>query len=317
VGSDDRQPDLTGQLALDVSDLEFRYDGRQALRGVSFDVVPAEIFALLGPNGGGKTTLFRIVATLAPPGRGRVRVFGQDVVARPDVVRRWLGVVFQSPALDPRLTVAENLRHQGHLYGLRGDVLDARIADALARVGVSDRRDDLVLTLSGGLQRRAELAKALVHQPPLLLLDEPTTGLDPGARRDVWDHLRGRRDRDGVTVVLTTHLMDEAARSDRVGIIHEGRMVAVGRPDELTAAIGGDVLQVATADPGGLAARIRARFGVTANVIDDRIRIECDRGHEFITDLVEAFPGEIDAVTFGRPTLEDVFMQHTGRRLTS
>jgi ABC-2 type transport system ATP-binding protein len=301
--------------ALAVEDLRFRYGDREALRGVSFDVGEREIFALLGPNGGGKTTLFRIVTTLLPPAAGGVRVFGDDIVRSPDAVRRRLGVVFQSPALDPQLTIAENLRHQGHLYGLRGAVLEGRIADALARVGLEARRDDRVGMLSGGMQRRAELAKALVHRPPLFVLDEPTTGLDPGARRDVWDHLRRLRDRDGATVLLTTHLMDEAARCDRVAIIHEGRLVAIGAPETLTSAIGGDVIHVTARDPASLVPRIRARFGVAAELADDRIRIERDRGHEFITDLVEAFPGEIDAVSFGKPTLEDVFMQRTGRRL--
>lgn len=274
-----------------------------------------ECFALLGPNGGGKTTLFRIVSTLMPPTSGRVQVSGDDVVGRPEQVRRHLGVVFQAPALDVRLTVQENLKHQGHLYGLRGPTLAGRIADALGRVGLTDRARDVVQTLSGGLQRRAELAKALLHRPAVLLLDEPTTGLDPGARRDVWRHLEALRDRDGTTIVLTTHLMDEAARCDRVGIIHEGRLVAIGAPLALTAEIGGDVILVTAGDPVALAARVRARFGVTGDVVDQHLRIERDRAHEFVPELVEAFPGEIDAVTFGKPTLEDVFLHHTGRRL--
>ena len=301
--------------ALDVSTLTHRYGDRDALRGLSFSVPAGEIFGLLGPNGGGKTTLFRIVSTLMRPTSGQVLVFGDDVARRPDLVRRRLGVVFQSPALDVRLTVEENLTHQGHLYGLRGRPLAARLAGALERVGLGARARDLVGTLSGGLQRRTELAKALLHQPELLVLDEPTTGLDPGARRDVWRHLAALRERDGTTIVLTTHLMDEAARCDRVGIIHEGRLVAIGAPHALTAALGSDVITIATGDPAGLAARIGQRFGVRADVIDEDVRIERDRAHEFVPELVEAFPGEIEAVTFGKPTLEDVFMHHTGRRL--
>jgi len=302
-------------LALDVSSLRHRYGDREALRGITFSVPEGEIFSVLGPNGGGKTTLFRIVSTLIRPTSGAVLVTGDDVTREPHRVRRRLGVVFQSPALDVRLTVEENLRHQGHLYGLRGATLRGRVADALARVGLTDRRSDLVLTLSGGLQRRAELAKALLHRPAVLLLDEPTTGLDPGARRDVWHHLHGLRERDGTTVVLTTHLMDEAARCDRVAIVHEGQLVALGAPGDLTAAIGGDVILISTSNAGSLASRIADRFGVKAEVMDEQVRIERDAAHAFVPVLVEAFPGEIDAVTFGKPTLEDVFMHHTGRRL--
>jgi len=301
--------------ALEVTNLRHAYGDREALRGVSFSVTEGEVFGLLGPNGGGKTTLFRIVSTLMLPTSGGVRIAGDEVASRPDRVRRHLGVVFQAPALDVRLTVQENLKHQGHLYGLRGRVLAERIADAMARVGLSDRARDLVHTLSGGLQRRAELAKALLHRPALLVLDEPTTGLDPGARRDVWQHLLALRERDHTTIVLTTHLMDEAAKCDRVGIMHEGNLVALGTPAALTAAIGGDVILISSADPAALAARITGRFGVKAETIDEQVRIERDKAHEFVPSLVEAFPGEIDAVTFGKPTLEDVFMHHTGRRL--
>lgn len=301
--------------ALDVSNLHHRYGDREALRGLGFTVPAGEIFALLGPNGGGKTTLVRIISTLMRPTSGQVVVCGDDVVRQPGRVRHRLGVVFQAPALDVRLTVDENLTHQGHLYGLRGRPLAARIAEALERVGLGDRRRDLVQTLSGGLQRRAELAKALLHQPEVLVLDEPTTGLDPGARRDVWRHLLALRDRDATTIVLTTHLMDEAARCDRVGIIHEGRLVAIGAPQALTDALGADVITIAAGDPAGLATKVGARFGVRVDVMDEQLRIERDRAHEFVPEVVEAFPGEIDAVTFGKPTLEDVFMHYTGRRL--
>ena len=301
--------------ALEVIDLRHRYGDREALRGVSFSVAPGELFALLGPNGGGKTSLFRIVSTLMRPTGGSVRVLGDDVTSEPDRVRRRLGVVFQAPALDGRLTVGENLRHQGHLYGLSGRRLTERVARVLELVGLSGRIGDQVRTLSGGLQRRTELAKALLHSPPLLVLDEPTTGLDPGARREVWEHLDALRTGEGTTVVLTTHLMDEAARCDRVGILHEGRLVALDPPGALTASIGGDVILISAPDPAGLAGRITARFAVRADVVDDHVRIERDRAHAFVPALVEAFPGAIDAVTFGKPTLEDVFLHHTGRRL--
>jgi ABC-2 type transport system ATP-binding protein len=278
-------------------------------------VARGEVFGLLGPNGGGKTTLFKIVSTLLAPSEGTVRVFGEDVVRDPAAVRRRLGVVFQHPALDARLTVEENLRHQGHLYGLSGRALGERIGDVLSRVRLDDRRRDMVGTLSGGLQRRAEVAKALLHRPELLVLDEPSTGLDPSARRDIWQDLSELRLREGTSVILTTHLMEEAAGCDRVAILDQGRLVALGAPAALTAAIGGDVVLVTTRDAMGMAERVALRFDVKADVVNGKVRIERDRAHEFVTDLVEAFPGEIDAVAFGKPTLEDVFVHYTGRRL--
>ena len=311
-----RDVDAVRSVAVDVWHLGHRYAERRALSDVTFAVNRGEIFGLLGPNGGGKTTMFRIVSTLMLPAEGTVRVFGADVVTEPATARRSMGVVFQAPALDTRLTVVENLRHQGHLYGLHGAELTARIRDALGRVRLEDRANDLVARLSGGLQRRAELAKALLHRPPLLILDEPSTGLDPAARRDVWQHLQSLRERDGTTIMLTTHLMDEGASCDRVAILHEGRLVAMGEPELLTQDIGGDVILITARDPASLAGRMARRFDVRVEIVDDRLRIERARAHEFITDLVEAFPGEIDAVTFGKPTLEDVFVHHTGRRLT-
>jgi ABC-2 type transport system ATP-binding protein len=302
-------------VALSVDQLVHRYGDRTALAGVSFEVAPHEVFGLLGPNGGGKTTLFRIVSTLLTPTAGRVCVFGDDVVRAPARVRARLGVVFQSPAIDTRLTVRENLWHHGHLYGRRGRALAARIDEVLARLRLEDRADEFAGRLSGGLQRRTELAKAFLHAPRLLVLDEPTTGLDPGARRDVWEHLEQIRRDEGTTILLTTHLMDEGARADRVAILHRGRLVAVGTPDALTSAIGGDVVLVGTRDAVTLAARIHDRFGLDAEPEDGRVRMERPRAHEFVPELVETFPGEIDTVTVGKPTLDDVFAHYTGRRL--
>jgi ABC-2 type transport system ATP-binding protein len=300
--------------ALAVESLTHRFGDRLALDGVTFDVRPGEIFGLLGPNGGGKTTLFRIASTLLRPAGGLVRVFGTDAAAHPAAARARMGVVFQKPALDARLTVAENLRHQGHLYGLAGDKLKARADAVLAGVGLADRTGDMVGVLSGGLQRRVEVAKALLHQPDLLLLDEPSTGLDPTARRDIWQDLSRLRTERGTTVVLTTHLMEEAAACDRVAILDRGRLVACDTPAALVSSIGGDVVLVTTRDAPELAPRIAARFEVHAEVMDGRVRIERDQGHRFIAALVEAFPGEIDAVALGKPTLEDVFVHFTGRR---
>lgn len=272
------------------------------------------MFALLGPNGGGKTTLFRIVTTLLPTAADHVSVFGRDVATEAREVRRLMGVVFQSPALDGRLTVVENLTTHGRLYGLRGRQLGSRLSEALDLVGLADRTDDLVNTLSGGLQRRVEIAKALLPEPKLLVLDEPSTGLDPGARRELWGHLEDLRQALGTTVILTTHLMDEAAKSDRVAVLHEGRLVALGSPTDLIAEIDADVILVASTDAERLAKDISGSFQQAVNVVDGHVRIERVQGHTFISQLIEAFPEQIDGVTFGKPTLEDVFLHHTGQR---
>ena len=300
--------------ALDVDALSHQYGDRMALSDVAFSVDAGSIFALLGPNGGGKTTLFRLVTSTLPTTAGHIKVFGRDIAKDPRHARRLMGVVFQSPALDERLTVLENLRTHGHLYGMRGRSLSSRMTDVLELVGLDDRPNDLVSALSGGLQRRVEIAKALLPEPKVLVLDEPSTGLDPGARREIWDHLERLRRTLGTTVVLTTHLMDEAAKSDCVAVLHEGHLVALGPPRDLVAEIGGDVILVAAQDPEDLTQKIRSRFQQPVDIVDGQIRIERMKGHQFIPELVEAFPGQIESVSFGRPTLEDVFLHHTGQR---
>jgi ABC-2 type transport system ATP-binding protein len=300
--------------AVEVEDLRHLYGSRQALAGVSFRVSRGEIFGFLGPNGGGKTTLFKILSTLMPATGGTVRVLGRDLAREARAVRMRLGVVFQRPSLDPKLTVAENLRHHGHLYGLSGGALRNQAQGMLARLGLADRAADLVETLSGGLQRRTELAKGLLHRPDLLLLDEPSTGLDPGARRDFMAYLHKLRAEDGVTVLLTTHFIEEAERCDRVGIPQQGRLVATGTPEELKRRIGGDVVVVRAKDPEGLRRKIRDRFGAEPALVEGTLRLERPRGHEFARELVEAFSGEVQGVTFGKPTLEDVFIHLTGHR---
>ncbi len=286
-----------------------------ALKDVSFEVQGGEFFGLLGPNGGGKTTLFKILSTLLLPDSGTVCVAGFDVRSNPEDTRRHLGVAFQSPSLDKKLTAEENLRHHGHLYGLRGKELDKRIHLMLRRVGLEDRAHDLVETLSGGMARRVELAKTLLHAPELLLLDEPSTGLDPGARRDLWEQLKILRTRDGVTVLLTTHLMEEAAACDRLALLHRGQIVALGSPEQLTSEIGGDVVTVHTDNPQCLGEEIRKHFRCPTSVLDGTVRIEREAGHLFIPQLVETFPGRIQGISLGKPTLEDVFIHRTGHRL--
>jgi ABC-2 type transport system ATP-binding protein len=299
---------------ISVQNVVHRYDNRPALNGVSFDVGSAELFGLLGPNGSGKTTLFRILSTLMVPAGGRALILGHDVATDPASLRREIGVVFQAQSIDLKLTAAENLWHQGHLYGLHGSALKRRIEEMLSRVGLSDRAKEKAETFSGGMQRRLELAKGLLHHPSVLLLDEPTTGLDPGARRDLWQYLRMLRDEEKVTVIVTTHLMEEAERCDRLAILNEGKLVAMGTPTELKQEIGGDVIVVEAKDPEALAERIRLRFHLEVQVLDGKLRLERDNGHRFITDVVEAFPGEVEAISVSKPTLEDVFIRRTGHR---
>lgn len=298
-----------------VDALRHSYDGRIALDGVSFDVHHAEIFGLLGPNGSGKTTMFRILSTLMLPESGRAVIMGHDASKDPTGLRREIGVVFQAASLDVKLTARENLRHVGHLYGLKGKALEERIAETLARVGLADRADDPVETFSGGMMRRVELAKGLLHHPSVLLLDEPTTGLDPGARRDLWQYLAMLRDQEQVTIIVTTHLMEEAERCDRLAILSHGKLVALGTPSELKSEIGGDVILLEPReDAAALAAKIYVRFGLEAQVIEGKVRLEKDQGHRFVTEVMEAFPGEIQSISVSRPNLEDVFIHRTGHR---
>jgi ABC-2 type transport system ATP-binding protein len=301
-------------LPVAVESLTHRYGERTALNGISFTVNPGEIFGLLGPNGGGKTTLFRILSTLMRPSAGGVRVFGHDVVRERNAVRRRIGVVFQAPSLDRKLTVRENLRHQGHIFGLHGHDLRQRIDELLARLQIADRADERTEKLSGGLRRRVEIARGLLHRPELLLLDEPSTGLDPRVRREVGDYLEELRKQDGVTVLVTTHIMEEAERCDRLAILDHGNLVALDTPAALKDKVGGDVVTVGSRDPAKLAGLIEQRFRVKPSVVDQSLRIEWPRGHEFVPALIEAFPGEIDSVAVGKPTLEDVFIHLTGHR---
>lgn len=310
----DKSVQLTATPIISVRDIIHRYGTRTALNKVSFDVRPAELFGLLGPNGSGKTTLFRILSTLMVPTSGTAVIAGMDAVRDPSSLRRRIGVVFQAQSVDPKLTARENLWHQGHLYGLRGSQLKTRINEILTRVGLLDRASERVETFSGGMQRRIELAKGLLHHPQVLLLDEPTTGLDPGARRDLWQYLGILRDQERVSIIVTTHLMEEAERCDRLAILNEGNLVALGTPDSLMHEIGGDVILLEARNPQTLAGLIHDRFQVEATVMDNRVRIEIENGHRFVPDVVEAFPGEIQSLSVSKPTLEDVFIHRTGHR---
>lgn len=297
---------------IEIENLSHAYQERRALDNVSFDVSCGEIFGLLGPNGSGKTTLFRILSTLMPVTSGSVRIFGHDLATEVKAIRHLLGVVFQQPGLDAKLTVVENLRHQGHLYGLAGKTLRSRISELLEHFGLADRATERVEILSGGLQRRVEIAKAVLHSPRILLLDEPTSGLDVVVRRQLNDTLEVLARTGNILVLLTTHLLDDAEACDRVGILDTGKLVALGTPNELKAQVGGDVVLIESTNSGTLDAAIADRFDVSTVLMDNWLRIECKRGHQFARDVVAAFPNEIQSVRFGKPTLEDVFVKLTG-----
>ncbi len=299
---------------IQVMDLRHSYGKLAALKGISFDVQAGEILGLLGPNGSGKTTLFRILSTLMLPTGGHALISGFNAATHSDEVRRRIGVVFQAQSVDIKLTAAENLWHQGHLYGMHGAGLKARIQEMLARVGLADRARNRVETFSGGMRRRVELAKGLMHRPSVLLLDEPTTGLDPGARRDLWLYLEQVRTQERVSIIVTTHLMEEAEHCDRLAILNLGEIAGLGTPAGLRSEIGGDVIMIEAAHPASLALRVQERFKITATVLDGKIRMKSKDGLKFVTTLAETFPGEIQAVSISKPTLDDVFISRTGHR---
>ena len=307
-----QEPVLASRIA--VQDISHRYGERRALNQLSFEVHPGEIFGLLGPNGGGKTTLFRLLSTLLPLQSGSAEIAGLDLATQSEQIRTLIGVTFQSPSLDGKLTVLENLKHQAHLYGISGSLMHERIETVLAHLGLSDRKRDLAESLSGGLKRRVEIAKGLLHSPRILLLDEPSTGLDPGARHDLWKYLKQLQSENGVTILITTHLMEEAEHCDRLGILNRGELVACGTPDELRASVGGDCLTIQAEHPDELSSRISEQFGVTPQRINGSLRLEHPRGHEFLKDLIDAFPEAVTSVSLGKPTLEDVFIHETGHQ---
>ncbi len=304
-------------LAIQADGIEYSYATRRALAGVSFAVARAEMFGFLGPNGSGKTTLFRVLSTLLPVQAGLARVLGYDLSRETLAVRSRVGVVFQYPSVDLKLTVRENLVCHGHLFGIPRRELRERSAGMLELLGLIGRADEMVETLSGGLRRRVELAKALLHRPELLLLDEPTSGLDPSARREFLNHLDELRRRDGTTVVLTTHHTDEAERCECVAILDEGRLVACAPPQELKAGLGGDVLVLKTGTPERVQRRLAQDLKLKSHIVDGTVRIERPRAHEIICEVVDALGGEIHSLEFGRPTLEDVFVHVTGHRFVA
>lgn len=301
---------MTNRITVDK--LSHSYGTHCVLNNVSFSVSCGETLAFLGPNGSGKTTLFKILSTLMTPTSGNVNFLGHNLCNQPTEIRKLLGVVFQQPGLDVKLTVTENLRHHGHLYGLSGKKLKGRISTLLDRFGIIDRAKTLVDELSGGLQRRVEIAKAMLHSPRVLLLDEPSSGLDVGIRRQLNEYLTSLAEIDNILVLLTTHLMDDAELCKRVGILDSGNLVALETPDMLKSKIGGGVVLIESGDNEALRKIIAEKFGVTPIIVENGLRIECQKAHEFVRDVVAAYPDQIQSVRFGKPTLEDVFIKLTG-----
>ncbi|MDX2080222.1 MAG: ABC transporter ATP-binding protein [Terrimicrobiaceae bacterium] len=300
--------------AVTISGLVKAYGSHTVLPGLDLEIPTGEMFALLGPNGSGKTTLFRILATLLAPDQGSVSVGGFDVQRDPAGVRGVLGVVFQSPSLDRKLSIRENLRYAGALYNLHGTELRSRMDAALSALRLEEKADALVETLSGGQQRRTEIAKCLITQPKILLMDEPSTGLDPAARIDLWAVIAALRARTGLTVVFTSHLMDESEKADRVGILNAGRLAAAEAPANLLASAGPEVLRVATPDPQAVANWLRENR-LEPHALDNEVRVGSPDAHPLAARLTASLGQAVYSTTVAKPTLEDVFLFRTGARL--
>ena len=302
---------MTDTLAVQASAVQFAYGERQALRGVDFEVQKGAAFGFLGPNGSGKSTLFKLLSTLVPLQQGAVTMLGHDLGREAAAIRRRVGVVFQSPAVDKKLTVQENLRYGGLMLGLGGAELQQRIDACLESADLSDRRKDNVVDLSGGLRRRVEIAKCLLSQPELVLLDEASTGLDPAARREMWKVLRSQ---EGLTVLFTTHLMEEAAEADRLMLLDEGNVVAQGRPGELMEEVGGQVLELESAAAEQLQAQLKQELSVDATLLDQTLRMDGENVHELVPEIMKRYGDQVRRLQLAHPSLEDVFLHRTGKR---
>ncbi len=300
---------------VDVQSLIKRFGSVEAVSGVSFSVEEGELFGFLGPNGAGKSTTIKILCTLSKLTSGTALVNGFDVTTDPDDVRRSIGIIFQDPSLDDRLTAMENLNIHGRVYHLTGEERRERAGTLLNMVDLWDRRNDLVRTYSGGMKRRLEIARGLLHQPRVLFLDEPTVGLDPQTREHIWSYLDQLRQSTGTTIFLTTHYMDEAERCDRIAIIDYGKIVAEGTPNELKSQVGGDVISLHTADNALALRALYDQFGIEASQVDGTLRFEVESGEEFIPRLVLALSVPITSVNVRRPSLDDVFLRITGREI--
>jgi ABC-2 type transport system ATP-binding protein len=305
-------PPAGGESVVSVRGLVKRYGDVEAVAGIDFDVQRGETFGFLGPNGAGKSTTINMLCTLVRPTAGSATVAGHDVATRRHQVRRNIGLVFQDTTLDDYLTAERNLRFHAELYGVSKAVVGDRIHQVLDMVGLWERRGSPVRTFSGGMKRRLEIARGLLHSPKVLFLDEPTVGLDPQTRSSIWDYINELKRHEDITIFLTTHYMDEAENCDRIAIIDNGRIVALDSPDVLKASVGKDRVQLHTADDGAAIAALESRFGLSAAVHDGAVTFAVAGGEQFVPRLFAELGVPIRAVSVARPSLDDVFMSYTG-----
>ncbi len=288
------------------------YGEVQAVRGIDFEVAAGEVFGFLGPNGAGKTTTISMLCTLALPTSGEARVAGYDVVSARDDVRRNIGLVFQDPTLDGYLTAEENLRFHADLYGVPRAGLRERMREVLEMVGLWDRRESIVNTYSGGMRRRLEIGRGLLHSPRVLFLDEPTIGLDPQTRSSIWTYIQELKSREETTIFLTTHYMDEAEYCDRIAIMDQGRIVALDTPEALKASVGRDRVQIKTEDDEAAIAALKERLDIDAVIAEGEVTFSVAEGEQFVPRLFGELGVPITGVSVARPSLDDVFMSYTG-----
>jgi ABC-2 type transport system ATP-binding protein len=298
--------------AISVRDLVKSFGEVRAVKGVNFEVAMGEVFGFLGPNGAGKTTTINMLCTLAKPTSGEASVAGHDVVAERDDVRRNIGLVFQDPTLDGYLTAAQNLQLHAELYGVQSDLVVPRMRQVMEMVGLWDRKDSVVGTFSGGMRRRLEIARGLMHSPRVLFLDEPTIGLDPQTRRSIWTYIRELKEREEITIFMTTHYMDEAEWCDRIAIMDHGEIVALDSPDALKAGVGTDRVTIHTDDNEAAIAALERQFQIEAKVSEGAVAFGVPAGEAFVPRLFAEFAMPIRSVSVSRPTLDDVFMSYTG-----
>jgi ABC-2 type transport system ATP-binding protein len=306
---------VSPELAIVVDRLGKVFDDITAVEDISFDVEAGESFGFLGPNGAGKSTTINILCTLLRPTAGRATVAGYDVGSRPADVRRHIGLVFQDSTLDEYLTAEENLRFHAELYGVPRELAEGRLKDVLEMVELWGRRRSIVSTYSGGMKRRLEIARGLLHSPRVLFLDEPTVGLDPQTRAHIWSYIEELRRRESITIFLTTHYMDEAEHSDRIAIIDHGRIVAIDTPEALKSSVGLDRIELRTADDGAAMSELREVLGLEPTIAEGTVRIYVSNGDLFIPTLFANLTVPILAVSLAQPTLDDVFMSYTGRTI--